>query len=255
MVGSSYLYISLAAFAAMFGGSLAGIFIARALPEHHLSAGSATAVKLSAGIVASLTSLVLALMLSSANSSFSANTGIVKKLSSDLINLDHLLRIYGPEATDARAALRAYAAKKNEELFPAAVRATANRETADLLDVLLEATLALSPADRRQPALIAQALAITANIYAERWLLWENPGTTVPLEFLFVLIFWLALIFASFGLFAPVNATVVTSFFVSALAVTAAVLMLLELGDPMHHGLFHVSSEPLGRALLEIGRP
>ena len=36
MVGSSYLYISLAAFAAMFGGSLAGIFIARALPEHHL---------------------------------------------------------------------------------------------------------------------------------------------------------------------------------------------------------------------------
>ena len=109
MIGSSYLYISLAAFAAMFGGSLIGIFIARALPEHHLSAGSATAVKLSAGIVVSLTSLVLALMLSSANSSFSANTGIVKKLSSDLINLDHLLRIYGPDANGARTALRAYA--------------------------------------------------------------------------------------------------------------------------------------------------
>ena len=57
--------------------------------------------------------------MSSANSSFSANTGIVKKLSSDLINLDHVLRIYGPEANAARAALRAYAAKKNEELFPA----------------------------------------------------------------------------------------------------------------------------------------
>jgi len=85
--------------------------------------------------------------------------------------------------------------------------------------------------------------------------LWENPGTTVPVEFLFVLIFWLALIFVSFGLFAPVNATVITSFFVSALAVTGAVLMLLELGDPMHHGLLHVSSEPMRRALIEIGRP
>ncbi len=255
MIGSSYLYISLAAFAAMFGGSLIGIFIARALPEHHLSDGSATAVKLSAGIVASLTSLVLALMLSSANSSFSANTGIVKKLSSDLINLDHVLRIYGPEANGARAALRAYAAKKHEELFPASTPSIANRETADLLDVLLQATLALSPADRRHPALQSQALAITANIYAERWLLWENPGTTVPEEFLFVLIFWLSLIFLSFGLFAPVNATVITSFFVSAFAVTAAVLMLLELGDPMHHGLLHVSSEPLRRALIEIGRP
>ena len=255
MIGSSYLYISLAAFAAMFGGSLIGIFIARSLPEHHLSDGSATAVKLSAGIVVSLTSLVLALMLSSANSSFSANTGIVKKLSSDLINLDHVLRIYGPEANGARAALRAYAAKKHEELFPASAPSTANRETADLLDVLLEANLALASADRRHPALQSQALAITANIYAERWLLWENPGTTVPVEFLFVLIFWLSLIFISFGLFAPVNATVITSFFVSAFAVTGAVLMLLELGDPMHHGLLHVSSEPLRRALIEIGRP
>jgi hypothetical protein len=194
-------------------------------------------------------------MLSSANSSFSANTGLVKKLSSDLIYLDHVLRIYGPEAREARAALRTYAVKKNEELFPASVPSTANRETAYLLNVLLEATLALSPTDRRHPALLSQALAITANIYAERWLLWENPGTTVPREFLFVLILWLALIFASFGLFAPVNATVITSFFISSLAVTGAVLMLLELGDPMHHGLLHVSSDPLRRALLEIGRP
>jgi hypothetical protein len=251
MIGSSYLYISVVAFVAMFGGSLLGIFIARALPEHHLSEGSATAVKLSAGIVVSLTSLVLALMLSSANSSFSANTGLVKKLSSDLIYLDHVLRIYGPEAREARAALRTYAVKKNEELFPASVPSTANRETAYLLNVLLEATLALSPTDRRHPALLSQALAING----ERGLLWENPGTTVPREFLYVLILWLALIFASFGLFAPVNATVITSFFISSLAVTGAVLMLLELGDPMHHGLLHVSSDPLRRALLEIGRP
>jgi len=256
MIASSSLYICIIAFVAMFGGALIGIFAARALPSHHLSAESATVVKLSAGVVVSLTSLVLALMLSSANSTYSVNAGIVKKLGSDLINLDHMLRIYGPEADKARSILRAYAAKKSDELFGAPeAPSTANRETADLLDGLLDAILTLSPTDRRQNTLVSQALTSTANIYAERWLLWESPGTTVPLPFLFVLIFWLSLIFFSFGLFAPVNVTVVASFFLSALAVAGSILMILELGDPMHHTLIRVSGEPLRRALLEIGRP
>ena len=256
MAGSSSLYICIIAFAAMFGGALIGIFAARALPSHHLSRESETVVKLSAGVVVSLTSLVLALMLSAANSTFSVNAGIVKKLGSDLIYLDHTLRIYGPEAAPARAILRAYAAGKNDELFPASEGrpSTANRETADLLDGLLDAILSLSPTDRRHNVLVAQALASTSNIYAERWLLWESPGTSVPLPFLFVLIFWLSLIFVSFGLFAPVNLTVVSSYCLSALAVAGGILMILELSDPMH-GWIHVSSEPLRRALVEIGRP
>jgi hypothetical protein len=256
MIDSAYLNICAIAFAAMFGGSLIGLFAARALPDHHLSSESATVVKLSAAVIVSLTSLVLALMLSSASNSFQANAGIVKKLSSDLILLDHMLRTYGPEANEARTKLRAYASKKNEELFPVSdVPSTTNRETADLLDTLLDTIVSLSPTDRRQTALTAQAQVIIANIYAERWLLWANPGTTAPVEFLFVLIFWLFLIFVSFGMFAPVNVTVVTSFLLSSLAVTGAILMILELGDPMHHSWIQVSGEPMHRALLEIGRP
>ena len=255
MIDSSYLYVCAIAFLAMFGGALIGILAARVLPGDQLSRESAAVVKLAAAVVVSLTSLVLALMLSAANSSFSANAAIVKKLGSDLIHLDHLLRSYGPDANEARASLRAYTIGKNEELFSAsAVPATSNRQTADLLDGLLGAILSLSPADRRQTLLAAQAQTITANIYAERWLLWENPGTTVPIQFLFVLIFWLLLIFLSFGLFAPLNATVVTSFFLTSLAVTGALLMILELGDPMHQSLLRVSSEPMRRALDEIGR-
>src|SRR5476649_1432003 len=183
MIDSSYLLVCAIAFVAMFGGGLIGILAARALPEHHLSAQSATVVKLAAAVVVSLTSLVLALMLSSANSSYSANAGIVKKLSSDLIHLDHLLRVY--------------ATKKNDELFgvskaPSTTSSeTANRETADQLDALLDAVVSLSPADRRQTALVSQAQFLIDNVYAERWLLWENPGSTVPAQFLFVLIFWL----------------------------------------------------------------
>ncbi|CAN5902237.1 hypothetical protein BH11PSE3_BH11PSE3_36890 [soil metagenome] len=256
MFDSSFLHICAVAFVAMVAGALTGICAARALPGHHLSPESSTVVKLAAAVVVSLTAMVLALMLSAANSSYSVNAGIVKKLGADFVHLDHMLRAYGPEANDARAKLRAYASKKEEELFPTSQGpSTDDRQTADLLDVLLESVVALSAIERRHNALGAQALTITSNIYAERWLLWANPGTTVPLQFLYVLIFWLFLIFVSFGVFAPVNATVVTSFFLSALAVTGAILIILELGDPMRHGWIQISSDPMRRALLEIERP
>ena len=240
----------------MFGGGLIGIFGARVLPKHHMSDSSASVVKLLAAVVVSLTSLVLALMLSSANSSFAVNAGIVKKLSSDLIHLDHLLRAYGTEANEARANLRVYVTKKNGELFPvSAVLAPTDRETSDQLDALLDSVVSLAPADRRHTMIVEQALAITSSIYAERWLLWENPGSTVPLPFLFVLVFWLFLIFVSFGLFAPVNLTVIASFLLCSVAVSGAILMILDMGDPMHPGWVQVSGEPLRRAMVEVGRP
>jgi len=256
MLDRSYLLICLFALIAMFGGGLIGLYVARALPSHHLTKESGAVVKLSAAVVASLTSLVLALMLSAANSAYSVNAGIVTKLGSDIIQLDHMLRAYGPEADAARVHLRDYAGRKSEELFPAAPPPSRDsRGTADLLDRLLDSVLSLTLPDRRHTALAAQALSITNQIYAERWLLWENPGTTVPAPFLFVLVFWLFLVFVSFGVFAPPNLTVVASLFLSALAVTGAIFLILQLGDPMHHSWLQISGEPLQRALSEIGRP
>lgn len=130
-----------------------------------------------------------------------------------------------------------------------------DRETSDQLDRLLNSILSLAPADRRHSALAEQALAITSSIYAERWLLWENPGSTVPPQFLLVLIFWLFLIFVSFGLFAPVNLTVIASFLLCTLAVSGAILMILDMGDPMHPGWVQVSGEPMRRAMIEVSRP
>jgi len=255
VIDSSSLLICVMALVAMFGGGLIGIFAARILPKHHLSDSSSSVVKLLATVVVSLTSLVLALMLSSANSSFAVNAGIVKKLSSDLIHLDHLLRAYGPEANEARANLRAYTISKNDELFPAAASAPTDLETSNRLDTLLDSILSLAPADRRHTVLVDQALALISSIYAERWLLWENPGSTVPPQFLFVLIFWLFLIFVSFGLFAPFNHTVIGAFLLCSLAVAGAILMILDMGDPMHPGWVQVSGEPMRRAVIEIGRP
>jgi hypothetical protein len=68
-----------------------------------------------------------------------------------------------------------------------------------------------------------------------------------------VLVFWLAIIFASFGLFAPRNAAVTGVFLVSALSVSGAIFLILEL-DRSFEGMIRVSSAPLRQALGCLGQ-
>jgi nitric oxide reductase large subunit len=67
-----------------------------------------------------------------------------------------------------------------------------------------------------------------------------------------VVVFWLALLFISFGLFVRPNVTVVVSLFASALAVCCAIFLILEMYQP-YSGLIHVSDAPLRAALAQIG--
>ena len=50
-------------FACVFGGALLGMFIRALLPQHHLSAETKDLVKLGMGIVATLSALVLGLLI------------------------------------------------------------------------------------------------------------------------------------------------------------------------------------------------
>jgi hypothetical protein len=59
-----------------------------------------------------------------------------------------------------------------------------------------------------------------------------------------VLLFWLMIIFASFGLFAPRNTTVVVVFVLCALSVAGSVFLVLEMDRPLE-GVIKVSPDPL----------
>ena len=73
---------------------------------------------------------------------------------------------------------------------------------------------------------------------------------SVPM--LIILVSWLTALFMSFGLFAPVNGTVAASLLVSALSVSCAILLILEMYAP-YHGLIRLSGEPLRAALTQMG--
>jgi hypothetical protein len=68
-----------------------------------------------------------------------------------------------------------------------------------------------------------------------------------------VLVFWLAVLFTSFGLFAPRNGTVVASLFLGALSVAGSTLLILEMSEPFS-GMVRISAQPLRFALAHLGQ-
>jgi len=90
------------------------------------------------------------------------------------------------------------------------------------------------------------------NLGRTRLLLFENAGNSIPLPFLLVLVFWFTIIFASFGLFEPRNATAIAALLDSALSVSGAIFLILEL-DRSFEGILQVSSAPLRAALARLG--
>ena len=88
--------------ACMLGGALIGLGLQRLLPKHHLSKDSQDVVKLGAGVVATVTALVLGLLVSSAKSSFDATNTRITQAGATIIILDRTLAQYGPEANNVR---------------------------------------------------------------------------------------------------------------------------------------------------------
>jgi hypothetical protein len=247
-----YSLIGPISFVAILGGALFGVFAARILPEHHLTSETRTAVSVSMAVVGTLSALVIGLMISTASGSFTARSHDVTEISVDLIRMERLLQRYGPEADDARTKLRTYATAKMQELFPMTGEpAETDEATIGMLEAVQDAILSLSPTDERHHWLRTQALTISGDLLQARWLLVHQTGSNIPLPFLILLIFWLTIVFASFGLFAPRNATVIAALCLCSMAVSGGIAMILELDTPLT-GLVRISAEPMRHALTQI---
>jgi hypothetical protein len=112
---------------------------------------------------------------------------------------------------------------------------------------------ALSPSNDLQRSLQARAIQIANDMTQIRLLLFVERDSAIPGPFLAVLVFWLIIIFASFSLFADLNATVFIFLSLFALSASGAIFLILELSEPFT-GLMMISSEPLRTALAPLGQ-
>src|SRR5262245_11326708 len=112
------MIVGLISIGCIFAGSLLGLALQRLVPGHHLSKETQDVVKLTAGTIATLTALVLGLLISSAKSSFDTiNNGLVQT-SAKIIILDRALASYGPETKPAREQMKRNVATSIETLWP-----------------------------------------------------------------------------------------------------------------------------------------
>jgi hypothetical protein len=245
-------------FVCTLGGALGGIWLRTILPEHHLNDESRDTVKLGIGLIATMTALVLGLVTASAKSSFDAVDTAVKHTAMDILILDRLLARYGPETAEIRGALQQAFAHRIDMIWPQSTSRPARLDplgaaSASGVEGLVDGIRGLTPRDDSQRSLQSRALALAEALLQARWLVFAGIGTSVPLPFLVVLLFWLTITFASFGLFAPRNVTVLTVLFVCALSVGGAVFLILEMDGPFD-GLLKVSADPLRYAHAHLNR-
>ena len=248
----SPMAIALIAFACIFGGALFGLFCRRWLPEHHLSTDTKDVVKLAIAVVATMSALVLSLLIASAKSSHDARRSEFTQLSADILLLDRSLDHYEPETKDIRSLLRHSVGGMLDRMSAGASQKPKLEPWGVDAKRLHDGIHTLSPRDEIQRSIQGQAMKVLGDLGHRRWLLFAESGSAVPMPFLIVLIFWLAIIFASFGLFAPVNATVIATFVVCALSVSGAVFLILEL-DRSFVGLLQISDAPLREAFAHLG--
>src|SRR5215469_15021382 len=90
----------------ILGGAFGGTWLRSALPEQHLADDTKDVVRLGTGLIGTISALVLGLLIASANSSYNNHSGDVQHIAADVILLDQILALYGPEARLARVQLR-----------------------------------------------------------------------------------------------------------------------------------------------------
>lgn len=248
----SPMAVSLAIFAVVVGATAFGVFLNRVLPDHHLSKESKEIIHLGTGVIVTLTALVLGLLVASAKSSFDTKSDEIRQSSIKIILIDRNLRQYGPEAKDAQELLRRWVDDSAASIWTVRRRVTAEQGNAQW-NAFNEKLRVLAPANDTQRSLLTKILDNADQFAQTRWLFDEQAVSSIQTPFLLVLVLWLGIVFSSFGLFAPRNGTVYAVIVLSALSLSTAIFLILELDQPFD-GAIRISDAPLQILVREIHR-
>lgn len=249
----SPITVSLIVFASVFAAALFGMLLRRVLPEHHFNSETKDTVKLAMGFVATMAALILGLLVASAKDAYDKQASGVVQLAAKIIYLDRLLANYGPETKDARALYRRVVEQVASRMWPGESAKTSELDPSGLrTEDVYVAIEALKPTTDLQTSLKSQAVSTSLEIGQMRWLEYEQANATASVPLLCILVFWTSVLFASFGMYAPNNGTVVAAMLLASLSVAGAIFLIQELGSPFA-GLLQIPKTAFTNALSHLG--
>jgi len=239
--------------AVLVGGVLVGALLRRVLPEHHLDTHAKDVVRLGCAQIATISGLVLGLLINSAKTNFDAQRDEIRQLAANIILIDHLLHQFGPEARPARGLLRDATAAMVDGIWRGATLKPANAPFIPTAIGLSadRAIRTLSPTTEAERVYQSQAIQAINAVLQARLILYEQSSGRMPTPFLVVLVFWLFILFVSFSLFSPLSPTAMAALVVIALSASGAIFLILEMYQPFS-GIMQIDSEPLRQALAPL---
>jgi hypothetical protein len=201
-----------------------------------------------------MSALVLGLLVSSAKSSYDSERSEVIQMAAKVAFLDRVLAMYGPEAADARGRFKEGVKDTIKRMWPEEAGSSARlAPNTEIGNAMYAAIQSLSPRDEPQRKLKDSAVSLATDLGQLRFLLKAQSVPSISKPMLIILVSWLVIIFLGFSVLAPPNATTILALMVSAVAVSGAIFLILELDEPFG-GFLRISSEPMVNALSQIAK-
>ena len=236
-------------------GYLFGQRMGRRLPHGYMEKDHPRDVLMAAtGMIATLVALVLGLLVSSAKNTYDKSSDAISEGGAKIIELDRVLRQFGPEALPARIELREFVTSAIERIGKGVNRPALNGPPGGQVHPITIDELMSHPVRKlvahteEQKEQRAQAMGLVTALSDNRWQMIERASSPLPMPFLILLYFWLAVLFTGFGLLAPGNGTFFAAFAICALSMAGAVYLIHEMNEPLD-GTLRVSPAPLQIAL------
>jgi hypothetical protein len=249
------------------GSSAIGFYINSLLPETHRSRESIELVQLANSLLVTFSAIVLGLLTTSVKTGFDAAYAARGSYAGQLAQFDRCLRDYGPETQLMRPQLQTYVAAAIASTWPsepppvvAALpdisdmpRTGESPILANLIDLVGLELHSLQPTDSLHTNLLTACSDQYGELLKRRWTVIEGVHPSISLPFYWVLTFWLVILFGSLGLRAPPNSMSITVIVLSAISVTLAFFVILDMDVP-YGGLFGIPSTAMRNAFADMVR-
>jgi hypothetical protein len=239
-------------FVLVFGGALAGIAIRRVRPDERFTSEAKDTIRLAIGLVITMTSLVLGMLVSSGKTFYDGEKNQVAELSAQVILINDLLKIYGPETGQLRIEAQRSVEEMVDRIWPRKSWQRVELRPLAKDSQFYEHVQLLAPKNEGQASAKAQLLAATLSLrksYRLMFLQSEQTSITIPL--LSVVTSWLVVIFFSFGIFAPRIPNVMLTLVICAMAVSAAIFIILSMNSPFN-GVLRISPAAIRDVLSQM---
>jgi hypothetical protein len=250
------LEISFIALLCILAGALLGGIVRKFLPKRYLDSETKDVVKLTVGLIATLTALVLGLLIATAKSAYEAKDSQIKQITANVVQLDFALAEFGQDATELRNMLRRAINPMADQIW---IESRVAKAPATAFEALAEgkafysAMFQLTTRNESQRLLRDRALKLTGDLVQSRLVLFASIGSPIPLLFLIILISWIAILFTGFGVLLRANPVAISAVVLCAVVASGAFYLILDLGQPFS-GLMAIPSEPLRNALIPLAQ-